>query len=138
MFSSNQELHISGSIFNMTDLEKVINFVLDSTGGTKPQSYQVSGKNEFAVGWHNNVPGWTSLSNDENGIPRKELIQLIYNYLRCLPSSAYKWEFEEADGHSERGFLLDVIGESAKSIEGINNPFYCIFKISPFVCFYGK
>ena len=144
MFSSNQVLKISGSLFDSNELESALEFALKYSGQDKHMSqeeidrgcklvYQITEDGKYCIGWgFETVPyGWLEY-------PFKFDIALVSEIIRQhLESFPIKKSFWA--GSYEKGFVMKCIDESLMSkSNGIESPFYGIVYFKPYTCFYSK
>ena len=141
MFSSNQVFKISGGLSPTGgELEIAVRAALEMSGEDEcfrrekdpaKMVFQITESGKYAVGWcWENTPaeGWTMLPFDYD---INILCAIIRKHLEKQKIGEGPW-----DGAYRKGFLLCAKGE--KGYEGVTSPFYCIFTVEPFICFYAK
>ena len=135
MFSSNQELTISGSLYNERDLKSSLDFALkldgiDITDGT--MIFQITNDGKYCIGqcWNEIPDGWKVYPFD---FDTDIVSRIIRQFLEKAP-------VEEGifDGSYKKGFLMKVIPDVWDSFGNIKNPFDGIVYFEPFTCFYSK
>lgn len=140
MFSSNQELKISGCLKHDGELEHALRFALEATGDMKALKegrcrlvYQVTKDGRYCIGIC-----YGDVKNGWNEYPFKFDIsivsQIIIQHLEQFPLERGFW-----DGGYYKGFLMEVIPEClGDEIDGIKEPFIGVVSFKPFSCFYSK
>ena len=136
MFSSNQILEVSGSLFNRNELEEALEFALKYSGvnrGGDKLLYQITEDGKYCIGWWADyVPdGWLEypFRFDINIVS-----QIIRQHLESFPIQ--RWL---CDGSYEKGFIMKCIDEwMGAEKDEIKNPFYGIIYFKPYTCFYSK
>ena len=140
MFSSNQELKISGCLTHEGELEHALRFALERTDdmdalkeGRCRLVHQILKDGRYCIGicYGNLKNGWSEY-------PFKFDIsivsQIIIQHLEQFPLERGFW-----DGGYYKGFLMEVIPECLDSRLGdIIEPFIGIVSFKSFSCFYSK
>lgn len=142
MFSSNQIFRISGSIGPDGELESAVRAALEISGkdaifrrekDPAKMVFQITESGKYAVGWcWENTPaeGWTMLPFDYD---INILCAIIRKHLEKQRPVSIPF-----DGSCEKGFLLCATGDGFYDKEDVTSPFYCIFTVEPYTCFYAK
>lgn len=140
MFSSNQVFKISGNIKHDGELASAVRAALEMSGydaffrrvkDPAQMVFQITESGKYAVGWcwdNTPVKGWTMLPFDYD---INILCAIIRKHLEKQRPVSIPW-----DGSCEKGFLLCAKGDDV--FEDVTSPFYCIFTVEPFTCFYAK
>ena len=140
MFSSNQELKISGCLTHEGELEHALRFALELSGDMEALKegrcrlvHQILKDGRYCIGicYGNLKNGWSEY-------PFKFDIhivsQIIIQHLEQFPLQRGFW-----DGGYHKGFLMEVIPECLDSRLGdIIEPFIGIVSFKPYSCFYSK
>ena len=128
MFSSNQELKISGSFDIGEELRLALKFGIEFSGWHEPFTrkekqavctYQIGEDGSFCIGWDAETDGWNPFQFGYN-------LTIIEEAIR----EHFKENFKGYDG-----FLME---ECHGATEGVKNGFYGILKFSPFKNYYEK
>lgn len=158
MFSSNQELKISGEL----DKESVIAAVsaalifsgeMEKTYNTKRKLYyQISKGGHYCIGAYTEDPenpleGWEKFSFDASvyGISQYALEMIALHIIEYLNNQDYTEvlkEYSGGGGGLEKGFLMEPVlycsEYSMPEKERIKNPWRGIVSFEPFACYYAK
>lgn len=134
MFHSNQKFCVScddKQLKNVISLILEMHKVLD-----KPQklAYQIT-QNSIAIGqYYNDVePGWNKFMFENPSI--EMVLAAVKQFTHDHPSH----EYEEGDGSSHPGYLVECVEKSfADEKNGIKKPWYGIFTVTAYNCYYSK
>lgn len=135
MFHSNQKFCIS---CEEEHLEEIVRLILRMEGDKKrckPLAYQIAG-DRFAVGYYYDEPkpGWTKFMFGE-----KTGVELILAAIKQFAHDNPSHEYDGGDGSFHPGYLVEVVKQSfADEWEGIKNPWYGIFSVRAYNCYYSK
>lgn len=129
MFHCNQKICIT---CEHEHLKEVIQLILKMKfDNRKPPNlvYQIAG-DKFVVGYSYNEPkdGWNKFMFDK--VSTELLVAAIKQFAHDHPSH----EYEGGDGSSYPGYLI----ERVKYSDEIKNPYYGIFSVRAFNCYYSK
>lgn len=136
MFHSNQKFCIS---CDDKQLKDVVTLVLGMYKiGDRPPTlaYQVTG-DRIAIGryFDEPKPGWSKFMYDNPGIDL--VLAAIKQFTHDHPSHEYSEG--EGDGSYRPGYLVEVVEETfADEWKGIKNPWYGIFTVEAYNCYYSK
>ena len=137
MFSSNQVLSISCPDKH---LEQTLRYVLDFADydpkGKIALGYQFTKDHRICIGLISTIEKsrWKPFMYERPDIDF--IAAAIRNYIRQYPA---KSDFDGDDGAVNQGYLFEVIPESfAEEENGVKQPFYGLFSVQPFACFYSK
>lgn len=131
MFSSNQQLFISGTL-DVTDIREALYYSIVKAARSNDYCYQISedGK-KFCIGWkYDDKPpeGWNDFSFDFDCDIVARIIKQFLEKTNIDVSEFY------GDGSCEKGYLIKVIDVDTD----IKNKFYGIVSFEPFINFYAK
>lgn len=145
MFSSNQELKVSGPL-QTEYIESALNFALHYSGQDKHLSkaeqergclivYQITNRGSYCIGWgFEEVPeGWERFSFDFD-------VEIVSRLIKQqIEKCDLANDYEGFDGSAHKGFIMCDMSHSFDAEErGITNPFYGIVEFAPFYCYYAK
>lgn len=145
MFSSNQQLRVSGECFIET-IQSALDFALKLSGHYKNMTreeiergclllYQITDDGKYCIGWgFKEIPEhWEKYPFDFDTIIVSHIIQ------QHLLNFDVEYDPDEGDGSFKKGFLMKNIERSfAGKKEDVKNPFYGIVSFEPYTCFYAK
>lgn len=134
MFSSNQKLCISCDDKQLKDVVTLV-FDMHKVGDRPPKlAYQVTG-DRIAIGryYDEPEPGWSKFMYETPGI--ELVLAAIKQFTHDNPSH----EYNGGDGSFYPGYLVETVKESlADESDGIKNPWYGIFSVRAYNCYYSK
>ena len=135
MFHSNQKFCISCDEEHLKEVVQLILGMEMFGNRCKPLAYQIAG-DRFAVGYYHEEPkpGWTKFMFGE-----KTGIELILAAIKQFTHDNPSHEYEGGDGSHSPGYLVEVVEQSfADEWKGIKNPWYGIFSVRAYNCYYSK
>lgn len=137
MFSTNQVLKISCDQKQLKEtLQYILRMYLSIDGKNRTKlAYQFTPDGRMAVGWwaEEPKPGWNKFPLDE---PSADLLaSVIQQFIEAHPGEKYT----DDDGMDAPGYLFEAIScDASENWADIQYPFYGIFVVKGFNCFYGK
>jgi len=144
MFSSNQILEVSGSLFDRQQLESALEFALRYSGYSKSLEqkeinrgckllYQITEDGKYCIGW-----GFQEIPKGWNEYPFRFNVEIVSKIIQ-QHLEQFPIVYDGLDGSYEQGFIMKSVGESMESErDGIKAPFYGIVYFEPYTCFYSK
>ena len=142
MFSSNQILKVSGSLYHSKELYIALEFALKMSGNInsftrkdKPSKcvYQITEDGRYCIGW-----AYEKIKKGWNEFPFEFDLNIIS---QIVVKHLQKQEIKEDiwDGSYNKGFLMKYVEKDfSDEANGIKEPFYAIVEFCPYTCFYAK
>lgn len=134
MFHSNQKFCVSCDDKQLKDVIALILGMCKISDRGPKLAYQIT-QDKIAIGKYLDepAPGWNKFMYENPGI------ELILAAIKQFTHEHPSHEYEGGDGSHHPGYLVEVMKKShADEREGVKNPFWCIFTVKAFNCFYSK